>query len=229
LVVRSVLVSSSDLITDKLSFDQVVVNTVLNLDKIVVSATLHDFAVLHNDNLVSIADRAQSVRDHDDCLLSAVDQLVESLLHLVLRLSIQSRGRLVEQKELGLADQSTRNGDALLLAAGKLDTSLAHSSLVTIWEEVKVMDKVVGVGLMAGIIDHGFDLSVSLICQLQSIRDVLADCSSEENRLLLDDADLLMEPLGVQLLDIASVEENFTFNWIIESFNEGDNGALAAA
>ena len=196
------------------------VDTFFNRDEVVVSSTLHDLTVLHDDDLVSVTDSAQSVSNDDDRLLSTVDQLVQGLLHLVLGLSIQSGGGLVEQKNLRLADQGTSNGDALLLATGEFDSSLAASSFVYIWEEVKVVNEVVGVSLMASIVDHGFDLRVSLCIKLETISDILANGSSKENGLLLDNSDLLVEPLGVQLLDVTSIEKNLTFDRIVEPLNK---------
>ena len=72
------------------------VDTFFNRDEVVVSSTLHDLTVLHDDDLVSVTDSAQSVSNDDDRLLTTVNQLIQSLLHLVLGLSIQSRCGLVE-------------------------------------------------------------------------------------------------------------------------------------
>ena len=52
-------------------------------------ATLFDFSMLHNDDLVCIADGAQPVSHYYDRLLPTVDQLVQRLLHLMLRLGVQ--------------------------------------------------------------------------------------------------------------------------------------------
>ena len=60
------------------------------------AAALHDLALLHDDDLISISDCAQSVRHDHDCLLAAADQFVERLLHLVLTLRVQRRSCLVE-------------------------------------------------------------------------------------------------------------------------------------
>ena len=73
---------------------------------------------------------------------------------------------------------------------------------------------------MASIVDHGFDLCVSLCIKLKTISDILANGSSEENGLLLDNSDLLVEPLGVQLLDVTSIEKNLTFDRIVEPLNK---------
>ena len=47
-------------------------------------ATLFDLSMLHHDDLVCIADRAQPVSHDYDRLLPAADQLVQCLLHQML-------------------------------------------------------------------------------------------------------------------------------------------------
>jgi len=47
-------------------------------------ATLLNFTVLHADDLIGILDRAQPVSHDNDCLLATVDEVIESLLNLVL-------------------------------------------------------------------------------------------------------------------------------------------------
>ena len=84
-----ILVLLFDLFSDELATDKVLVDTV-HRDELGVSATLLDLTVLHDDDLVSILDGAESVSDDDNSLLATVDQLVKSLLHLMLTLSIES-------------------------------------------------------------------------------------------------------------------------------------------
>ena len=89
-------------------------------------ATLLDLSVLHNDDLVCIADRAQPVSHDYDRLLPTADQLVQRLLHLMLRLGVQ-RGRcLVQEEQLRFTNEGTCDCYALLLAAGEFDATLAY-------------------------------------------------------------------------------------------------------
>ena len=55
--------------SDKLSADKVLVDAVES-DQLVMSAAFHDLAMLHHDDLVCVANRAQSVRHHHDGLLA---------------------------------------------------------------------------------------------------------------------------------------------------------------
>ena len=73
---------------------------------------------------------------------------------------------------------------------------------------------------MASIIDHGFNLRVSLVIELEAVGDILTNRAREEHGLLLHDCDLLVEPLGVKLLDVASVEEDLTLIWVIEALHK---------
>lgn len=65
----SVIVVLGDFFRDELSVNQIFVNT-SHLKEFLVSATLLNFTVLHDDNLVCVTNRAQSVSDHDDSLLA---------------------------------------------------------------------------------------------------------------------------------------------------------------
>ena len=84
----SVLVVIVDLFSNELSADKVLVDTV-EAEEVIVSATLFHLTVLHDDDLIGVANGAQSVSHDDDRLLTRVDQLVKSLLYLVLTLGVQ--------------------------------------------------------------------------------------------------------------------------------------------
>ena len=73
---------------DKLSANKILVDTT-KIDKLLVSAALLDLSMLHADDLISIADRAQSVGDNDDSLLPTAYQFIKGLLDLVLTLGIE--------------------------------------------------------------------------------------------------------------------------------------------
>ena len=82
------------------------------------STCLNDLALAHDDDLVGGDDRAQPVSDDYHCLLALLEQLIKRFLHLVLTLSVQCTRRLVQEQDAGLADESSRNSNALFLSAG---------------------------------------------------------------------------------------------------------------
>jgi len=91
------------------------------------------------------------------------------------------------------------------------------------------MSKLVGARLLRCFIAHSNDLVLGLALKIQTVGDVVTDGAREENGLLLHDGDLAMVPLRVQFLDVAAIEQNFALNWVIETFEERDDGRLSAA
>ncbi len=89
-------------------------------EKLVGRRLFDDFAIGHEDH--AIGDRARKAHlmghaHHGHAIGGEADHGVE---HLLDHLRIERRGRLVEQHDLGVHAQRTRNGHALLLAAGEL-------------------------------------------------------------------------------------------------------------
>jgi hypothetical protein len=60
------------------------------------------------------------MRDEDESDAKPTLELLELELHLLAKLAIERRQRLVEKEDAGLEDDRTRDRDALLLASGEL-------------------------------------------------------------------------------------------------------------
>ena len=75
---------------------------------------------LTHHNEVGRPDSRQAVGNNDAGALLVAHQLIESLLDHPLGLRIQRARGLVQQKDVGLPHNGPRNGNALLLPAGKL-------------------------------------------------------------------------------------------------------------
>ena len=86
--VSIILVVILYLLSDKLSADKVFVDTV-EAKQLLMSTTLFDLTVLHDDDFISVTNGAQSVSHNNNSLLATVDELVKSLLHLMLTFSIK--------------------------------------------------------------------------------------------------------------------------------------------
>jgi len=72
------------------------------------------------------------------------------------------------------------------LATGQLYTTLANYSLVAGWELLLLVDKIVSIRLVTSLIHHLLNLLVTPFLNVESVKDVLLNCSREEDRLLLD-------------------------------------------
>jgi len=70
-----------------------------------------------NNNLISISDSRKSMSNNDDSDLRVLPIAVNGILNNVLIHFIQSRGSLIEKKDLGFLEESPGDGDSLLLAS----------------------------------------------------------------------------------------------------------------
>ena len=162
----------------------------------------------HDDYLVGVPDRRQSVGYDNASLLLCTDQNIQSLLHLVLTLRIQRACRLVQQDHLWLADQGPRNRNSLLLPARELDASLTYDRLEPLGEQLRVVDESERVCLTAGFAEPVLDLLRGEPCEVDAVADVLANGVREEDRLLLDQSDLaLVVPSGVEVFEVTAGKE----------------------
>ena len=206
---------SVNFLSHELPADKVLVDTV-DFQELFMSATFFHLTMLHHNDFICIADSTESMGDHDYGLLARLDQLIQSLLHLVLALGVEGRSCLVEEEYFRFADQGTRNRNPLLLATGELNAALTNHSVVLEREQGLVMDEVEGVRLVTSIVHHRLYFLSGLVPKVETIDDVLTDGTGEQNRFLLDDGDLIMVPLGVKLFDVASIEEDFALNGVVE-------------
>jgi hypothetical protein len=79
----------------------------------VMRACGNDAALVHHDDLVSVAHGGQTMRDNKS--RAPLGQLVQRVLHHFFRLRVQGAGRLVKQEHRCIAQQGAGDGDALTL------------------------------------------------------------------------------------------------------------------
>jgi hypothetical protein len=140
-----------------LPLDQLFVVLVV-LHQFVMRAFLHDLAILQHDDFAGVPDRRKTVSDHHDCLIACLLELVECLLDLVFALCVECASSLVEQENLGLADERSRDCNTLLLASREPNATLSHFGLETLREQVFVEYKSQDIGLLASMHQSLLDL-----------------------------------------------------------------------
>ncbi|GJC95043.1 hypothetical protein ColKHC_03869 [Colletotrichum higginsianum] len=205
--------------------DEVVVGAVLR-EELVVGALFDDAAVGHDDDVVGVLDGRQAVGDGDGGAALGGD--LEGGLHDALGLGVQRGGGLVEE-ENWVGNDGAGDGDALLLAAGEEEATLADVGHVALGE---AGDEVVGVGHPRGVLDQLLLLLVGGALVLgadEAVPDVLVDGGGEEGGLLADEGHLLAEPAQVQGADVVAVEVDGAAHGVVEALDEADDGALAGA
>ena len=146
--------------------------------------------------------------------------MIKSLLYLVLALSIKCRCCLIEQKQLRFANEGSSDGDTLLLASRKFDTTLTNHCIVLKWEQVFIMNEVVSTCLTACIVQTFLNLFIIEVHVVQAVAYVFTNRARKQNRFLLHDTDLLMIPLWIKLLNVDSIEEDFAFVRVIKALNK---------
>ena len=190
---------------------------------------LDNLSFTHDDNLVSVDDRAEPMGDDNDSLLLFIEQGVKSLLNLMFTLSIEGAGSLIEEQDSRLADESTGDSDSLLLTTRETSTSFTNQGVDAKGEENLVFEEAT-TGLAQSSLESLFKLSIAQGRPVKAIEDVLSDRVGEESGLLLDDAKLLrMVPAVVNRLDVFLVEHDFAAKRVVETLDQGNDGRLSAA
>ena len=100
----------------------------LELQQLPVSPLLNNLPIPQHKNPLTLLNRAQPVRNHNR--RPADLRPVQRLLHNLLRFSVQRRRRLIEQQNLRLPDQRSRDRNPLLFAATQLASLLSHNRLI---------------------------------------------------------------------------------------------------
>ena len=131
-----------------------------------------DLAIFKNNYSIGILNCAKSVCDDDHGLRNVLvlDDLVECLLDLVLRFSIECRGGLIQQQDLGLPNQGASDGNSLFLAAGEFDAAFANKCFVSLREEFGVRDELVDVCVGADLLEFFLGR-----CFQKAVLDILSD------------------------------------------------------
>ena len=83
--------------------------------------------------------------DDDARLLAFLHEDVEGLLDLVLALSIECAGCLIQENDLRLSHDSPSDGNSLLLATRQFESSFTDQSIEALWEECLVLNESEGV------------------------------------------------------------------------------------
>src|SRR5688572_18655817 len=109
---------------------------------------LNDTTALNNNNLICVANGAQTMGNDDDNRAGTYgrDGLIDGLFRQV----VQRAGRLIQDQHVGLAKDSSCDCNPLSLAAGKLEAAVSRSSVVAIG---KPQDEIMQLSKLGGAVD----------------------------------------------------------------------------
>ena len=187
------------------------------------ASLLDDVSLLHDNDLVSRHNSAQSVSNDDHSLPLLLKESTQGSLDLVLALGIQSTRCLVQKQDARLAHQGTSDGYALFLASRKTHASLTDLRVKTLREQLLIFKESATCLVESGF--HPlFDFCFSETRLIKSVQDVVTDGGREQVGLLLHDRKLLlMVPTGVDIFNVLLVEEHLTLDRVVEPLNQGDD------
>lgn len=80
--------------------------------------------------------------DYNAGLLTSGNQLIKSILYLMLTFGVERTCCLVEKDDFRLANECPRDSDALLLTSRESNTALANHTVEAIWEELFILDEI---------------------------------------------------------------------------------------
>ena len=136
----------------------------------------------------------------------------------VIAIGIDRAGGLVQDQDAWVGEYGPGDGDALLLAAGELDSALADLCVVAVRHST---DKLVRVGGLRG----GGDLLVGRV-EL-AIFDIHARGAVEQERVLQHHPDLSAKCALPHIFDVEAVDEHPARLGVVEAGNEVHYAGLA--
>ena len=134
-------------------------------------ALLDDTAGLHHQDAIAGQHRRQPMRDHQG--RADPHQPLKRVLDQPLALGVERGGRFVEQKERRVAQDRTRDRDALALAARQRHAAFAHRGLEFLRQQVDEFERVR---------ERGGTFDVNLTRVRAAKADVVGDRSREDDR-----------------------------------------------
>lgn len=140
--------------------------------------------------------------------------------------SNRKRQTFIEEKNLRITDDSSSDGDTLLLSSREKDSSLSDHTVVA---ERKGSDESVTVGLLRCFDDSDLLLLRRVVLESstdESHGDVVGDGVGEESGFLRNESNLRSKPSKIYLGNFVAVESNIPADWVVESFDECDDGRL---
>mmetsp|Transcript_3667 Transcript_3667/g.8538 ORF Transcript_3667/g.8538 Transcript_3667/m.8538 type:complete len:289 (+) Transcript_3667:2173-3039(+) len=189
--------------------------------ELVVATRLCHHPVLQSENFVALLDRRQSVSNSNTCKrpFHGLTNMLKSLLNFLLAHVVQSTGSFIEEEDLWLSQHRSRDGDALLLTAGKLRAPRAHEGVQALRESFREGH--------LGEINHFLD--VVLCSRRPAIEDVLPDGRRKENWLLPNISDKVANCSRCEASDVLPIDQDCSLSGIVESLEQAHHCALAAA
>ena len=179
-------------------------------------ALLDDVAVLHHEDRVRVADRRQTMGDHERRAVGP--QRGHRLLHEHLRAGVDRRRRLVEDEQGGLGEERTSDGDELAFARGHVRSAVLDLRVVAVRQRLhEAVDE--------GRLRSDGDLVVRGI--QSPVPDVVPDGPAEQHCVLQHHPHLAAQHPAVEPADVDAVQQDPARVDVIEAHEQIHERGLA--
>ena len=172
-------------------------------------ARRHDMAMIHDENHVGFLHGSHSLGDDD--LRGIGNLMMECGANQPIGFGINRRRGIVENKDLRLFQQRTRNAQTLALSAGNVGTALLDVRIVLVRE---FLNEAVGLRKLARVAD----LFVSGVWIAPT--QVFGNGSGEENVLLQHHGNLITQYFQIVIAHIHATDLQRTFGHVIQAWDE---------
>ena len=160
-------------------------------------AALDDFAVVEDNDLIAVADRRETVGDHD----AGDAPFLDSTDQLIFCLGIEGACRFVHDDDRGILGENAGDLQSLSLAAGHIPASLDDLPFIAIRS---LHDIVVDLGV------SGSHDDLEIFDRIVPHPDIIGDRIFEEDDILVHDSKGAGEYTAVDLGDLLSVKEDLS-------------------
>ena len=186
-------------------------------------AVFDDFAVVHDNDAVHLAQGGQSVGDGDDGF--AAHDAFQRFLDGLFAFAVEGGGGFVQNQDRGVFEDGAGDADALFLAAGEFDAALADMGFVgcALLVVGEVLDEVVGAG--AG---SGFD-DVLHFCAGLAVADVLQHRAVEQVTVLCDNGDVFAQAFLLNVCDVLGADGDFSGGDVVGADEQAGDGRFSCA
>src|SRR5713226_6904721 len=173
------------------------------------SALLRHHACLQHDDLVSIANSAEPVRDGNN--RPSLHKPFQGFDYEPLGFGVESGRRLVEDKNRCVTNDGAGDSDPLPLASRKSEAPLPYHGVVALWHSG---NELVGVGELRSF----FDLFLGRAGP--SVGDVVAYRSTEQYRVLKHEPDLAAKGMQLEVTHVDTVDSHRAGSWVVKPRNK---------
>src|SRR5262249_22096684 len=188
----------------------------LRIDELVVGTVLRQPAAIDGDDAVSPAHRGEAIGNNED--RPTLGDLPHVVLDNPLALVIERAGRLVEDHDARIGDESPGDGNALALATREAAAALAHDSVVALRQ---FQDEIVRARkCRRG--DDTFDRNARV-----GQRDVVPHRTVEQDIFLQHYADLSAQPGRIYHGEIGAVDQDASTLRHVQTLDELGESTLA--